>query len=523
VKAQTASSFPYFTRLDAFLSAGCFIVGLGLYVRTLAPGLLTDDSAEFQTLSYTLGMTHPTGYPVYLLIAKLFTIIVPVKDVAFRVNLLSAVYAALTLALLYLVGRLLSGWRLASLAGVLVLGTQPLFWSQAVIAELYAPAAFFIIAVLLLVILWRKSGNARFMFAAGLLGGLSLAVHSTIALMAPAVIVYILLVNRRRDTWQASVVGASLGVLISLSAFLVLDWINAPSSYFNSVARPSLSTWGLSAAQFDSPFERLGFLYAARQFRIFMFNQPGTVSSNAELYFSIFDWITAVFLGMGLLRFFLLRWREALLILMTWICQMVFVLNYAIWDIYVFFIPTFVALAIVLISGFAALQDGISWMARRISIIRHPSLVSNITTGFLVAALLLPSMPYLTRSIASAHPTFGNDQIPVYPEGRNTALLFARAVIDQLEDDAIVFTDWDMLYAYYYVAHVEQGRTTISFHETFPQDGVTQLASSARDYITHNLDIHPVYATDRYPELSRYFKLTRLKSGLSLYRIEPRP
>ena len=100
MNTKLASSLYRLTRLDAILAFLCFVGGLVLYVRTLAPGLLRDDSAEFQTLAYTLGMTHPTGYPVYLLLAKLFTLLVPVRDIAYRVNLLSAVLAALALSIL---------------------------------------------------------------------------------------------------------------------------------------------------------------------------------------------------------------------------------------------------------------------------------------------------------------------------------------------------------------------------------------------------------------------------------------
>ena len=52
------------------------LVGVGalaLYIRTLAPSLLWGDSAEFQTLSYTLGMTHPSGYMTQIMLGKLFT------------------------------------------------------------------------------------------------------------------------------------------------------------------------------------------------------------------------------------------------------------------------------------------------------------------------------------------------------------------------------------------------------------------------------------------------------------------
>ena len=61
----------------------------------MAPDLFYGDSAEFQTLAYTLlGMTHPTGCPVYLFVTKAFVSPVPVGEIAYRVNLLSAVCAA---------------------------------------------------------------------------------------------------------------------------------------------------------------------------------------------------------------------------------------------------------------------------------------------------------------------------------------------------------------------------------------------------------------------------------------------
>src|SRR3954469_16881438 len=61
-----------------------------LYGRTLAPGLGgTIDSAEFQHAAYRLGIVHPTGYPLYLLLARAWIALVPGGEVAWRVNLLS--------------------------------------------------------------------------------------------------------------------------------------------------------------------------------------------------------------------------------------------------------------------------------------------------------------------------------------------------------------------------------------------------------------------------------------------------
>jgi len=91
-------------RYTAILIAGMlFIAGLALYIATLAPSVVTifDDSLEFQLITYQLGIAHPTGYPLYTLLGKLFTFI-PVGNVAYRVNLMSAVFGAATVALTYL-------------------------------------------------------------------------------------------------------------------------------------------------------------------------------------------------------------------------------------------------------------------------------------------------------------------------------------------------------------------------------------------------------------------------------------
>ena len=81
-------------KTDALFAVLMGISALALYIRTLAPSLLWGDSAEFQTLSYTLGMTHPSGYMTQIMLGKLFTYI-PVGNIAYRVNLMSAFFGAL--------------------------------------------------------------------------------------------------------------------------------------------------------------------------------------------------------------------------------------------------------------------------------------------------------------------------------------------------------------------------------------------------------------------------------------------
>jgi hypothetical protein len=158
-----------------------------MYARTLAPDVLYGDSAEFQTLAYTLGTTHSTGYPIYLLLARLLSF-VPIASPAWRVSLLSAVSAAGTLGAVFLSARYLTRSRIGA-----ALGLSYTFWAQAVIAEVYTPALAFLSAILLLLWRWHNAPaqrNRALPFSA-LLGSLGLGVHASVASPAPAAILFV--------------------------------------------------------------------------------------------------------------------------------------------------------------------------------------------------------------------------------------------------------------------------------------------------------------------------------------------
>src|SRR5437867_8676283 len=81
-----------------FAAGLALLAGLGLYGLTCAPGVQGGDSGEFQFVAYILGIPHPPGYPLYALVGRLWTLVLPFGEVAYRMNLLSAVFAAATLA-----------------------------------------------------------------------------------------------------------------------------------------------------------------------------------------------------------------------------------------------------------------------------------------------------------------------------------------------------------------------------------------------------------------------------------------
>ncbi len=163
-----------------------------LYLLTLTPSVMPGDYAEFQMSAAILGVPHPTGYPLYILLSKLFTIL-PFGDVAYRVNLSSAVYMAGAVGLLYASGlRLL---RLVGLSkvwwaagvGALLFAVAPTVWSMSLVARSYALNALLVGYVVFSLIQWRHTQRARWFYLTCLLIGLSMVHHGTTYLLLTGV------------------------------------------------------------------------------------------------------------------------------------------------------------------------------------------------------------------------------------------------------------------------------------------------------------------------------------------------
>jgi hypothetical protein len=128
-----------------------FLLFLALYARTAAPSVLSGDSAEFQMAAPLLGVPHPTTYPLYVLLGKLATLVIPVGDMAWRVTVVSAVCAALAVALFFGMAHHLTASPPAALVGALALGLAPGLWNAATMAEVYALLMALLVALLSLI------------------------------------------------------------------------------------------------------------------------------------------------------------------------------------------------------------------------------------------------------------------------------------------------------------------------------------------------------------------------------------
>ncbi|MCP4356822.1 MAG: DUF2723 domain-containing protein [Chloroflexi bacterium] len=115
----------------------------GLYLITLAPGLLPADSGEFQLITTNLGVAHPPGFPLYTMLGHLITRLSVGDSAAWRLNLLSVVSGTAILLLIYNTVYSLTKRTLAGVTAALALGTATTFWAQATTANIRSLTAVF--------------------------------------------------------------------------------------------------------------------------------------------------------------------------------------------------------------------------------------------------------------------------------------------------------------------------------------------------------------------------------------------
>ncbi|MCS7286711.1 MAG: DUF2723 domain-containing protein [Anaerolineae bacterium] len=162
-----------------------------IYLLTLSPDIVGGDPGEAQFVPYILGLMHAPGYPLYTLMGWVWGHAVPLGNVALRMNLLSAVWAASTVALIYLMTRRLGSNRAGAMLASFSLALNPLFWEWATMAGIRSLTAFSFALVLYLALSLRETsaegkGSIKAFWLFCLVLGLSLAHHRTIVLLFPA-------------------------------------------------------------------------------------------------------------------------------------------------------------------------------------------------------------------------------------------------------------------------------------------------------------------------------------------------
>tara|TARA_B100000809_G_scaffold57831_2_gene54024 strand:+ start:3727 stop:6666 length:2940 start_codon:yes stop_codon:yes gene_type:complete len=197
-------------RLNRIIAGIIFLVSFLVYYDTMAPTVSFWDCGEFIATSYTLGVPHPPGSPLFLIIGRVFSMIPFSPDIAFRVNLISVFVSALAVMLLYLIiVKVIAHWRGGikensdviiafggALVGALTFAFTDSHWFNAVEAEVYSMSTFFTAIVVWLILHWseraEEKGNERYILIIAYMIGLAIGIHllNLLALPFIALIIY---------------------------------------------------------------------------------------------------------------------------------------------------------------------------------------------------------------------------------------------------------------------------------------------------------------------------------------------
>ena len=370
------------------------LVVFPIYLLTLGRTVGTADTFEFQVVVPSQGIVHPTGYPLYLLLTKVFTYI-PANSVAWRVNLATAFYGLAAVCVLYWLLWRLQNRPIPALLAALIFGLAPTFWSQAVQAEVYTLHALIVVTALLLMreigdwtlaamdqesdqlniqpdesshhqesgeqpgFFQRVRGFVRHPFGQTVLLafvlGLGLANHLTTVILLPAAVLTVVFSYHRgrfdgaqhQSVRAAVLILAAFGIPLLLYAYLPIRWqaVNGEAMGFSRFidwviggrfqGALQLSAWLDDSAR----YEVIG--------RLFEFDwQP--------LWLLVFSLMGAVWL-------FVRIWQYGLLLFITWLGYVFYALNYYVPDLAVFLIPAFLITALWWGVGLDAL---IGWLGK---------------------------------------------------------------------------------------------------------------------------------------------------------------
>jgi hypothetical protein len=418
-----------------------FCVALLVYVRTLLPGPSFGDWAEMQFIPAQLGIPHPTGYPLYVLLGKAFSLL-PIGSLAYRADLLSAVAAAGASATCVLIACRLGVRPLLAAAAGLGLAVSGTLWLEATFSEMNGLHVFLVAAVIHRALVWRAERRDRDLRLGALLAGLALANHLLAATVIPIIVLFVLvdarsrLIERPILILQAAVLG-----LAGLSLYLLipLRGLAGPPSIYGVFL-----TWdGVSS------------LVTGAQFRRDMhFSSEESLAKAWAAIPSVLDQFAArsnvAFVGGGLvggaIQLVRDRWTAVMLALVA-ASSIFFFANY-LGDLDHYLLVAWLVVAVWLAVALESIVGWLErWLERRLA--ASPKL-GGLAGRLAIVALVLPI------AIGAAN-WAGHDE-----SDNHVGEQFAALVFSELPPDAVLLTYWDALTNLSYAHCVEGQRPDLS-------------------------------------------------------------
>lgn len=418
-----------------FLGAG--LLSFLVYVHSLAPTITWRndgvDSGDLATAVAVGGVPHPPGYPTYLVLGEVFKLL-PFGDIAYRLNLLSAACAALTVAVAGLViHQTLSTatWQQAQAKGetsrkqsliwpcaastALTLAFSGIFWSQAVIAEVYALNVLFA-ALLFYGILHVRPANERWLVP-GLSAvlGLSLGNHPSILLWLP------MLIWNLKARWRWRLLVAAL---LAFCAGLSVYWIIP----IRAAAFPPVN-WGVATT-----LSNFLWLVSAEPYRQFLFALPwkfvpARFGTELRLLAEAFMWWGLPMGLLGLQSLVRLNRSLAYSSLITFFLISSYAIGYNTTDSYVYLLPAFLIFSL-----------WVGWGLYDLGSALQKFMKSKLPSGKLITGVIL-LLPLFSLALNSPDQDISQDR-EAYSYAQQSLQLVAPGAVIITEDDPHTFALW---------------------------------------------------------------------------------
>jgi hypothetical protein len=221
-----------------------FAAALAFYCATLAPTVIWSDSAAYarEVLVGPLQFGTAADHPLFIVIGQLLS---PLPfELAWLLNLESALFGALAVAMVYRCARQMGTSRIAAAIGAAALGVSQAFWLHSVITEVYSANAFFLAATLSFLLEWGVKQQWRYLGAASLVFAVGLTNHLVLLAVLPAALVFVVVSNPRALLTRRALLTLA-GLAVTLAAIVVAVppvrnairhvWIGPPSiwEYFS--------------------------------------------------------------------------------------------------------------------------------------------------------------------------------------------------------------------------------------------------------------------------------------------------
>jgi len=303
------------------------------------------DTPSLQTRIGSSLLTPRDAYPLYSAIGNLFDRAMP-GNPARALNVASAVQGAFACALIVLVGASLSGSVAAGAAAALLFATSYTFWSQSIIAEVYALHIIFVALTLLLALHWADrptSGRLAAFFAVYAIG---FGNHLSMILLAPAFAIFLL--ASAPNGWRSMLAPRVLAIAAVCACVGALPYAWNLSTLWLLPDPPGGLVDGLRRFWFD---------VTKADWRETMVLQvpQAMVGDHAAMYaFDLeqqFGWVGPLVALAGLARLTMTNGRQAALVLAIYVVNVAFAFGYNVGDSHVFYLPSHLMVALLAAPG----------------------------------------------------------------------------------------------------------------------------------------------------------------------------